>query len=73
MVKQTARKNQMLHVKRRCHRCRGTGRAACQICGGSGQAIKGTDVNGKPEFGNCEGCFGTKFIRCSACSGEGYA
>ena len=59
-------------VKRRCHRCHGTGRSSCPICNGSGEVAKGTDVNGNPIFGQCTGCFGLKHTRCSVCSGEGY-
>lgn len=59
-------------VKRRCHRCQGTGRAACPICNGRGEVVTGTDVNGNPLFGQCTGCFGLKTARCPVCSGEGY-
>jgi len=60
------------HVKRRCHRCHGTGRADCPICNGSGKVVQGTDVNGNPQFGPCSGCFGLKHTRCSVCAGEGF-
>jgi len=73
MKKHSARQNQVPHVKRRCHRCHGTGRAPCQICGGTGRVLKGTDINGYPQFQRCEGCFGNKTTRCSACGGEGFA
>ncbi len=67
------RKKQALYVKRRCHRCAGTGHAPCPICSGSGQAIKGKDFNGRLQFGRCDGCFGNKTRLCSACNGEGMA
>ncbi len=59
-------------IKRRCHRCQGTGRSQCPICKGSGKVLRGTDVNGNPQFGPCSGCFGLKHTRCSVCSGEGF-
>ena len=59
-------------VKRRCHRCHGSGRAPCQICNGSGQVRKGNDRQGRPHFERCEGCFGLKTTRCRVCSGEGF-
>ena len=64
---------QAQHVKQRCHRCQGTGRADCPICKGSGKVVTGTDMNGNPQFGPCMGCFGLKHTRCPVCSGEGYA
>ncbi|MCR9151563.1 MAG: hypothetical protein NXH83_15435 [Rhodobacteraceae bacterium] len=59
-------------VKRRCHRCRGTGRAPCPICGGAGQVPGGTDRQGNPQFVRCSGCFGARAMRCSQCGGDGY-
>lgn len=59
-------------VKRRCHRCRGMGRAPCQICNGAGEVIKGRDNLGNPQYARCDGCFGLKTNRCSACGGEGF-
>ena len=59
-------------VKRRCHRCHGSGRAPCQICNGSGQVLIGTDGQGKPRFDRCSGCFGVRTKRCTACGGEGF-
>lgn len=59
-------------VKRRCHRCRGMGRAPCEICKGAGEVIKGRDVHGKPIMSRCDGCFGLKTIRCPVCGGEGF-
>lgn len=73
MENHTPRKKQMQHVKRKCHRCHGSGRAPCQICGGSGQVAQGRDDRGGPKFGRCEGCFGTKTRRCLMCSGTGFA
>lgn len=58
-------------VKRRCHRCRGSGRAPCQICNGTGQVQQGKDQFGKQQFGTCGGCFGLKTTRCAICGGEG--
>ena len=58
-------------AKRRCHRCRGSGRAPCQICNGAGQMLKGKDHLGKPKFDRCDGCFGMKTTRCAVCNGEG--
>ncbi len=60
------------HVKRRCHRCQGTGRADCPICKGTGEVVASVDVNGNPLFSQCSGCFGRKHTRCPICSGEGY-
>jgi len=66
------KKKKEVQAKRRCQRCRSTGRAPCQICGGTGQVIRGKDYNGHPLFGRCEGCLGVKTTRCSACGGEGF-
>lgn len=59
-------------VLRRCHRCRGTGQAVCQICSGAGMAFKGRNVFGKAEYGQCAGCYGTKSARCPTCAGMGW-
>lgn len=59
-------------VLRRCHRCRGTGQAACPICAGSGEVFKGQNMFGKPQYGQCGGCYGTKATRCSTCGGMGW-
>lgn len=67
-----SRKTEASQVKRRCHRCQGTGREPCQICGGAGQIAKGKDVFGNTQYGRCDGCFGNKSRRCTACSGEGF-
>ena len=67
-----SRTTQSPPVKRRCHRCHGSGRAPCQICGGTGQVMMGTDGQGKPRFDRCNGCFGIKTTRCSACGGDGF-
>ncbi len=61
------------HVKRRCHRCHGSGSANCVTCNGTGRMYKGRDYHGHAVMGTCEGCFGTRFRRCSYCSGEGFA
>ena len=66
-------KKQMPHVKRRCHRCAGSGRAPCQICGGAGRVLRRVDAQGHQEFGQCEGCFGVKSRRCGHCGGDGFA
>ncbi len=66
------RQNKPEQVKRRCHRCRGAGRAPCEICKGSGEVMKGRDIHGKQLFARCDGCFGLKTIRCSVCGGEGF-
>lgn len=58
--------------KRRCHRCRGMGRAPCQICNGAGEVVKSRDILGKPISSRCDGCFGLKTIRCTVCGGEGF-
>ncbi|MEX5729512.1 DnaJ-class molecular chaperone [Rhodovulum iodosum] len=73
MKEHVPRKKQMPHIKRRCHRCRGTGREPCQVCGGKGQVMKGTDMRGHPQWGTCDGCMGLKTKRCAACGGEGFA
>ncbi len=59
-------------ARRRCHRCRGMGRAPCQICNGAGEIVKSRDVFGKPILSRCDGCFGLKSIRCTVCAGEGF-
>ena len=66
-------KKQVPYVKRRCHRCHGTGRAPCQFCNGSGQVAKGRDKFGNALFERCVGGFGTKSRRCTVCGGEGFA
>jgi hypothetical protein len=66
------RRGEVPHVLHRCHRCRGTGQAACQVCGGSGETVKGRDIFGRIEHSRCCGCFGTKSTRCSACGGTGW-
>ncbi len=72
MTTQTRRPQPPPDVKRRCHRCQGSGRADCPICKGTGKVVTGADVNGNPLFGDCSGCFGLKHSRCPVCSGEGY-
>lgn len=66
----TARKRAPDPVPRRCHRCNGTGFAACRVCGGSGKLMRGADANGHPTFGQCEGCLGRKTTRCPTCHGQ---
>ena len=61
------------HHKRRCHRCRGSGRANCSICNGSGRVVSGTNWDGTAKFESCTGCFGLKTTRCNVCAGEGFA
>lgn len=73
MERYAPRKVQTPYLKRRCHRCRGTGLAPCPICGGTGQIYKGRDGFGKPKHDRCDGCFGVKSRRCSVCNGEGLA
>jgi len=67
-----AQKQQTRHIPRRCHRCRGSGNASCQICLGAGQIVTGRDIFGKTTTTACQGCFGRKFTRCSICNGEGF-
>lgn len=55
---------------RRCHRCNGTGLAACRTCGGSGKLLQGADRNGHPTFARCEGCYGRRTTRCPTCNGQ---
>ncbi len=57
---------------RRCARCRGTGQAVCQICGGAGAVMTGKDVFGRIQQVRCAGCFGTKCTRCVTCAGTGW-
>ncbi|MDH5799144.1 MAG: hypothetical protein OEZ19_11305 [Paracoccaceae bacterium] len=59
-------------VKRRCHRCHGSGRMACTICGGQGRIQTSKDIYGKPIMTRCNGCFGTRAVRCTTCAGEGF-
>ena len=73
MTPQGPRKTKPPHVKQRCHRCRGSGRAPCPICQGTGQVFKTKDRLGAPVFGRCDGCFGAKTRICAHCSGEGFA
>ena len=70
MEQSTSKKKTAPQVKRPCHRCHGTGRAQCEICGGSGQVAKGKDGMGRSQFGRCDGCMGTKTARCRTCGGE---
>ena len=72
MERRTQGKTQDPDVKRRCHRCHGSGRSPCQICNGAGQVATGKDVYGKAKYSNCGGCFGLKVSRCSTCNGEGF-
>ncbi|MDW4549005.1 hypothetical protein R5H32_06550 [Defluviimonas sp. D31] len=60
-------------MKRRCHRCHGTGRVPCTICGGKGEVPRGMDHRGNPHFDRCTGCFGIKVSRCPSCRGDGFA
>lgn len=55
---------------RRCHRCNGSGVAPCRVCGGTGKLMRGADANGRPMFGQCQGCFGRKMMRCQTCNGQ---
>lgn len=66
------RKKPEQSVKRRCHRCQGSGLMPCPICGGRGEVLKGGDAFGNPMFGRCDGCLGRKHSRCKACGGEGF-
>jgi len=66
-----APKKKLQAIKRRCHRCYGSGNAPCQICGGSGEVLMGKDIHGKLKFGRCSSCYGTRTRRCSYCNGEG--
>ena len=43
MERHSSKKKTAPQVKRPCHRCHGTGRAQCDICGGSGMVAKGKD------------------------------
>jgi len=70
--KAPSRRKRAEHVLRRCHRCRGTGNAPCQICGGAGEVFRGRDLFGKAQHNRCAGCFGTKSTRCSTCAGIGW-
>lgn len=65
------RKSRQAHPWRRCHRCRGTGFAPCQICNGSGAVAKGRDLFGNVQFGGCSGCHGMKNRKCTNCGGTG--
>lgn len=56
----------------RCHRCRGFGRSACEICRSTGQVLRGVDRLGKPMFDRCNGCYGTRSSRCAHCGGGGF-
>lgn len=69
---QTGKKPQIPHVKQRCYRCRGSGRAQCPICNGKGRIAQGRDRLGQPQFVQCTGCFGTRHSRCGVCGGEGW-
>ena len=66
------RKKPKPEPKRRCHRCQGSGQAACVTCGGQGRVVKSKDNLGKPIYGRCDACYGTRTRRCSSCSGEGF-
>ncbi len=59
-------------VKRRCHRCHGSGRSACQSCGGTGKVVTSRSALGGPEWSRCTACFGNKTRRCPNCGGEGH-
>lgn len=59
-------------IKRRCHRCHGSGRTPCQICRGTGQVVRGADLRGKQILDRCGGCFGLKTTRCPTCGGDGF-
>ena len=69
---QIVRKTKVEAPPRRCHRCNGTGTAPCRVCGGSGKLMRGADINGRPQFGQCEGRFGRKMVRCQTCNGQLY-
>ncbi len=59
-------------IKRRCHRCHGSGRCNCQSCGGTGKVVTSRDVMKGPQWGRCTGCFGNKARRCPNCGGDGF-
>lgn len=68
-----ARRNLVVETAlRRCHRCRGTGQAVCQICSGAGEVMRGRDIFGRFQYARCCGCFGTKSTRCPTCGGLGW-
>ncbi|MBF9031042.1 hypothetical protein HKCCE3408_11615 [Rhodobacterales bacterium HKCCE3408] len=71
-VRPTSRRPDPPGEGRRCHRCAGSGRSPCSVCGGQGRTLKAYDRNGTPQFDRCDGCFGTRTARCSVCSGEGF-
>lgn len=58
-------------VKRRCHRCHGSGRSTCPSCGGQGRIVTSRNPLAGPEYTRCSACFGNKTRRCSTCAGEG--
>jgi hypothetical protein len=70
MIHRTDRKKKPEPTPKRCHRCNGTGVAACRTCGGSGKLLRGANQNGHPAFGQCEGCSGRKPSRCPTCNGQ---
>lgn len=70
--KRDKREDAIQVVMRRCTRCRGTGQAVCQICGGAGAVMTGRDVFGRLQQTRCAGCFGTKCTRCVTCAGTGW-
>lgn len=73
MTQPGPRKPKTPYVKQRCHRCRGSGRAPCPICQGTGRVFKGKDRLGTPLYDRCDGCLGARTRVCSHCSGEGFA
>ncbi|SMC12344.1 hypothetical protein ROA7745_02169 [Roseovarius aestuarii] len=72
MQKKTPDGKQTPPIKRRCHRCHGSGRAPCEICGGKGEVPQGKDAYGNQKTGRCSGCFGSRTRRCATCNGEGF-
>jgi hypothetical protein len=66
----TSRGKPEAYEKHRCHRCSGQGMAPCGICGGSGHVLKGSDSDGHPLLGRCDGCLGRRTVRCPTCGGE---
>ena len=59
-------------IRRRCHRCHGTGQCNCRVCGGSGRVPQSRNVFGEQQFARCSGCYGNRRTRCATCGGTGY-
>lgn len=61
----------MASSKKKCSRCRGTGRFECVACGGTGEQAVQVVPGSQKMASKCGSCKGTGKRPCSPCGGTG--